>query len=194
MNIEETIISEGKTLATDLLLTSKDSIEKGLHRTKSRILGTAVGTLLLGFLATPILVDALTDKKKLAQIAVKLENLDAIELDESSQDYEKAKASCVFQKQVYQASQDYTETARKVKLIAGLAFAVYSIGVIFPSFLPINELPTLHTASTLLTNGGLLVGIPSALYGIYHRLHDGAHVDSENKTRAQQALHLLQQP
>lgn len=192
--IHTNLVSEARTLITDILSASTDSIEKGLSRTENRIAGALIGFLVAGVPAGICFSDASTDEEKLQKIKAKLINLETAALDNNSPDYQKAISARNFQKEVYENVERYTLTAQKIKNITGVGAFLFSIGVtigLAGSQFPNVQAPNLELARTIAINTGRLIALPSAAYGLYHWMSEGTKLDGAKQALAKQALNQL---
>jgi len=141
-NINQNVISEARILH-DYLCNATDPVENELYRNLHGI----VGLVFMQGGAGSIFLDAATDQAKLSKLRDKLIRLENVTLDKNSSDYEKALNAHAFQKNVYEAINDYTSTIQKIKLRVGAGFFLNRF---FSSKV------------------GLLVILSSAAYGTYH--------------------------
>jgi hypothetical protein len=175
-SVNTSFISDARILAQDVLSASTDSIEKGLSRNSGRV----IGTLILG---PPgfCMCDSSTDSEKLAKINAKLMKLESSQLDQTSEDYTNAVSARDFQKQIYVNVRNYTETAQKIKNLAGFGLGLVFVGGIQTFFGDTSGV------TEFLINSGYLIGVPTALYGIYNSYTEGNQLVSANQALARQA-------
>lgn len=192
-NIHTSLISETRILLADILSASTDSIEKGLSRTGNRIKGALIGFLLIGgFPAGICFFDARTDGEKLQKIKAKLIDLEAINLDKASPYYDEAMSALHFQKEIYESVESYTLTAKKIKNIAAFGFFLLSMGVNVALIAPestMAQVSNKHLALGIGVSSGLLISIPAATYGLYHRFK-GTKIDSVKQALTKKTLSL----
>jgi hypothetical protein len=153
VNVNTKLISDAQTLTANILVTSKDSIEREQHRPLVRscaavssiagalfsryMWGNAYGMGLLSSVVPSVLFQtihmdaALVDRFKLEKINGKLFELDTVELDKADPNYEKAIAARDFQKEVYSKVKDYTATAQAIKGLTSLGIALFGTGLFF---------------------------------------------------------------
>ncbi len=194
----QNIISEGYTLASDIIQLSKDSIEKTIKR-KENIAGSLIGSLFFAPVLAPgvfFLSDAGMDRVKLNSISGKRLDLKnrTNQLNSQESDYNHALISVEFQDTVYGNVEKYTHAARKAKLIAGSCFAVAGLSLLSISLAPLFRMEISPLAVEIIDAaflGGLATGVPAAGHWAYQKLTQGRETDQANRGLAEAALNQL---
>lgn len=128
------IISEANTLKHDLLMDSKDSIEKTLDRSSCRLIAAVAASIWCstapGAIGAYLFVDSHIDNSKIDKVRVKLIDLKTAVLDSTSPDFEQAKTALSFQNEVYENVLQYTQKADRVKTMCSLFGAAIAFGVV----------------------------------------------------------------
>lgn len=175
--VNSKIISDSNFLAHDILNNSTDSVESKLNRTQNRVTGAIVGLLTLGWPMGVFLADASTDKAKLKELQSKLTDLSKTDLNKNDPDYNKALSALNFQTETYKDIADYTDVAKKIKLITGAGFAVASIGLIAATRKP-------SSTAIAIMDAGFKTGLGGAVTKGLHSLFYGSELEEANKARA----------
>lgn len=193
MNVNENMVWDAKLMMSDIA-SSTDPIEKNLSRTSNRILGGFLGLLTFGIPTGVFVADASVDSSKLQQIQAKKIQLDQVQLNHSEAGYEKAVVAREFQKDVYTSIAGYTQTAEKVKSVLALASVLYGVGAALMLGRMLHSGYTSRSASmteAMALQSGLLIGLPTAAYGLYHWLVDGSNLEGKKQVLAEQASRRL---
>lgn len=192
-------ISDARVLASDLGA-SKDPVEKE-PRLASRFIGPIIVALLVnpyGGVSTALINEAAIDKRKLETISAKKLELANLPLNQACDDFTKAAYAIDFQRQVYDGIAEYTENARKAKLVAGLtlipstlAFLAYHANVAVAALRNIEN-PVVMNVNTPVNNAllgiafaGITVAGSAALYGVYNKMDNGSKLDQKHKAMAE---------
>jgi len=180
--IHTNLISEARTLANDIILKNTDPIEKSLS--DRRVLGYAA-------IAFPVIAyfDAEIDGAKLQKIKAKLANLDTVELDKTSSDYEMAVFARDFQKEVYGKIANYTATAQRIKKYIGACSLISFLGSLT---MKSTEIPSSLNLIGLVAAGlGFTTVVPGMGCQIAHYIINGTQLDEHKEILARSALKKL---